>query len=147
MIGRLKAAGVLVTNEPIAEYRLPITVADTLWTAAIEPRVMELLPALLLKKPSLFEDPRGLPPDVAAVTAALRRNETPPPLRGIEPAALEKWVPLIGRPGKRPSRLKSFRMTPEDLLVLDEVCEQLGVTETDAVRQGLRALARTLRKE
>jgi hypothetical protein len=132
----------LITNDDIPEYRQPITVSDTLWAGEIEPRLIELLPAAIVKKPSLFVDVKSLPRDVSEVVRALRCNETPPPLRGISGADLLRWVPRIGHRGKRPSRLKSFRLTAHDLALLAELSEQLGVSQTETLRLGLRTLAK-----
>jgi hypothetical protein len=142
VLGRFKAARLLITNDDIPEHRDAITVADTLWAGEIEPRLIELLPAAILKKPSLFVDVKSLPQDVSDVVRAIRRNETPPPLRGIPGEDLLRWVPRIGHRGKEPSRLKSFRLTREDQRLLSELSEALDLTETETLRQALRALAR-----
>jgi hypothetical protein len=142
VLGRFKAAKLLFTNDDIPEWRQPISVSDTLWAGEVEPRLIELLPAVIVKKPSLFVDVKSLPRDVDEVVRAIRRNEMPPPLRGIPGADLMRWVPRVGHRGKRPSQLKSFRFMPEDLALLSELSQKLGLSETETVRQGLRRLAR-----
>ena len=103
---------------------------------------MELLPALIVKKPSLFETPADLPKDLADAVGRLRRNETPATFRGIPGPDLAKWLPLVGHRGKRPSRLKCFRFTNEDLELLDELSRDRDLSETDTIRLALRSLAR-----
>lgn len=114
---------------------------DVLWVGELEPRVLELLPALIVKTPSLFESVRELPEDLRDAVRSLRRNETPAPFRGIPGEDLLRWLPLVGHRGKVPTRTKPFRLRPEDLLLLRELSERLGVTETEVVRLGLRQLA------
>ena len=124
-------------------YRKPIEVADTLWAGRTEPRVLELLPALIVKRPSMFTDVGDLPDDLDAAVRALRKNSEPDDFRGIEGAALLRWLPSVGRRGKLPSRLKSFRFQTDDLDLLERLGEALGVTQTDVLRRGLRHLAAT----
>jgi hypothetical protein len=47
-----------------------------------------------------------------------------------------------GAPGRKgvPARLKSFRLKEDDLRLLSALAHELGVTETEVVRRGLRAL-------
>ncbi len=52
VLGRFVAAGLLNTNEQTVPQRGAIRVADALWAGEVEPRILELLPALLIKKPS-----------------------------------------------------------------------------------------------
>jgi hypothetical protein len=96
VLGRFVAAGLLSANEPTKPYRRAIRVADALWAGELEPRILELLPALLIKKPSFFEDRSKLPHDLAQVVRSLRRAEVPTEFRGIPGADLARWLPRIG---------------------------------------------------
>jgi hypothetical protein len=40
-----------------------------------------------------------------------------------------------------PALLKSVRFTPEDLRLLEHFAQKLGLSQTDVIRRGLRALA------
>jgi len=144
VLGRYVAAGVLTTNEEVEPYRAPIGVRDALWVGEIEPRIIELLPALLIKRPSYFLDPTDLPADLLAVVNALRRNQEPPPLRGIDGRAMARWLPLVGHKGKLPSQLKSFRLQAQDVALLQRLSSELGISQTAVLRRGLRALATEL---
>lgn len=141
VIGRLCAAGHLTVNFPVEGHKSPIRVADALWVGEVEPRVLELLPALIVKVPSLFEDPRDLPPDLALAVRSLQRNEVPGAFRGIPGEDVQRWLTQVGRKGKAVSRLKAFRLKANELSCLEELSGALGVTETDVIRLGLRELA------
>ncbi len=140
VLGRLVAERLLTTNEAIEPHRDPIRVADALWVGQVEPRVIELLPALLVRHPSMFADPKSLPEDLAQVVRRLRRNLVPPSFRGIDGERLYRWLPEVGRTHKVPSRLKSFRFTEADLRILKALSVELQVSETEVLRRGLRAL-------
>jgi hypothetical protein len=141
VMGRYVQAGLLQTNEPFAPYRKPLRVADVLWAGEVEPRMLELLPALLIKKPALFIDAQDIPADLELAVRALRRNRVPEPFRGVDGAALLKWLPLVGHKHKVPSQLKAFRMQKDDLELLERLQRQLGGTQTMVLRRALRALA------
>ncbi|HEX2734783.1 MAG TPA: hypothetical protein VHM70_24425 [Polyangiaceae bacterium] len=141
VVGRFVAEGLLHTNQEVAKYALPIRVEDVLWAGEVEPRLLELLPALIVKQPSMFVEVGALPEDLAQAVRRLRRNLDPAPFRNIPGEKLREWLPRVGRVGAVPARLKSFRLKPEDLRLLSALAEQLGVSETEVVRRGLRALA------
>ena len=141
VIGRLAAAKLLETNMDVEPNREPMHVEDALWVGRFEPRVLELLPALIVKRPSLFADLTGLPDDLEAVVRALRRNEEPPAFRGVAGADVQRWLPSVGHRGKLPSRLKSFRLQHADTALLTQLSERLGVNETEVLRRALRSLA------
>jgi hypothetical protein len=141
VLGRFVAEGLLITNQDVVPHAAPIRVEDVLWAGEVEPRFLELLPALLVKRPSLFVDASALPPDLAHAVRRLRRNLDPDPFRNVPGERLRQWLPRVGRAGTVPARLKSFRLKPEDLRLLSALSEQLGVSETEVVRRGLRALA------
>ena len=141
VVGRLRALGLLVTNFEAEDPGGPIRISDTLWAGSLEPRVLELLPALVLKAPATFESVRDLPADLHLAVRALRRGETPDDFRGIPGEAVARWPPRVGREHKLPSCMKTFRLTQDDLKLLRQLASSLGLTEADVVRRGLRALA------
>jgi hypothetical protein len=141
VLGRLVRLGLLTTNETVHKTRATIDVADALWAAEIEPRIAELLPALLVRRPALFVDARALPDDLAQVVAALRRNQVPADFRGIPGQQIHRWLGSVGRKSEPPSRLKAFRLQSSDLALLTRLRDELGITETAVVRRGLRALS------
>ena len=141
VIGRFRAAGLLTTTMDIEPYREPIRVEEVLWAGRTEPRVLELLPALIVKRPSLFQNSSDLPKDLDEVVTSLRRNEEPPQFRGIPGRAVLRWLPSVGHRGKLPTRLKSFRFTRLDLELLKRLSTALGESQTEVVRHALRTLA------
>lgn len=141
VMGRFLHEGLLVVNHPLRQHTQPVRVEDVLWAGQIEPRVLELLPALIVKKPALFVDVKALAGDLDEVVRCLKRDVQPPDFRGIPGKDVYQWLRLVGRKGKVPARLKSFRFRPEDQRLLEQLSEDLGVSESEVVRRGLRALA------
>lgn len=141
VMGRYVAAGLLTTNTEVTPHREPIEVHDVLWAGRVEPRFLELLPALIIKHPALFVDTTQLPDDLALVVKALRKNQEPGDFRGIPGAALLRWLPSVGHRGKVPSRLKSFRLKADDLALLERLSQELGLSQTAVLRRGLILLA------
>jgi hypothetical protein len=141
VIGRYLAAGLLTTTLDVAPHRRPVEVDDVLWAGSLEPRILELLPALIVKRPALFADVAKLPDDLATAVRSLRMNREPGEFRGIPGADLLRWLPSVGQRGKLPSRLKSFRLRPDDLALLERLSQTLGLSQTNVVRRGLRQLA------
>ncbi len=141
-IGAFVYAKLLSTNANIEPKKGPVALGDVLWAGKIEPRLLELLPAVILKKPSLIHaDDCAMPRDLDEVVDHLRRNETPLEFRGIPGEKLQEWLPRIGHKGKLPTQLKAFRFRKEDVDLLEELAAKRNLTETDVVRAGLRALA------
>ena len=141
VLGRFVAAGLLSTSEAVPQHTEPISVAEALWAGELEPRILELLPALLVKTPAFFSDATALPEDLAYVVQVLRKSQDPQDFRGIPGRDVARWVPRIGRKNKLPSRLKSFRFTSDDTRLLARLSQELDTTETDVLRRGMRELA------
>ena len=144
-IGSLVRTGLLVHNR-VAPYRGLVTVEDALWAGDLEPRIFELLPAVLLKKPKLFTRTGPLPQDLAKVLNDLRRGTATQEFRGISAKNYSTWVKRVGRAGKNPSLLKTFRFAEEDLLKLDVLRKLTGDSETDIIRKGMDLLYSTMKR-
>jgi hypothetical protein len=140
VMGRFVDEGLLLVNEEVAPFRGRLSIEDVLWAGELEPRLLELLPALVVKRPALFEAGSGLPEDLGSVVVDLKRDRVPQAFRGIPGPDLHRWLTRVGRRGKVPALLKSFRFTPEDLRLLEHLAQKLGISQTDVVRRGLRAL-------
>lgn len=140
VIARYVAAGLLTTNYSVELNRDPMRIADVLWAGKLEPRLLELLPALIVKKPSLFVDVHDLPTDLASVVEALRRNQVPPDFRSLPGKSLYQWLPRVGHKGKVPSRLRSFRFRDDDSKLLEELQARLGGSQMDILRRALNEL-------
>jgi hypothetical protein len=98
VLGRLIQAGYLTTNSEVEPNDTAVSVADALWAGELEPRILELLPALLVNAPSLFEDTEKLPDDLAEVVHALRRGALPNDFRGIPGRDILRRVACVGPP-------------------------------------------------
>lgn len=139
VLGAFVHAKLITTNVDVEPRKGPIALKDVLWAGRLEPRLLELLPAVMIKKPSMVEFDR-IPHDLARVLDQLRHNEIPPDFRGIPGVKLLEWIPRVGQKGKLPTQLKAFRLRKEDVDLLQEIAAARGLTETDVVRAGLRAL-------
>lgn len=142
VLGRFVTEGLLQTNiDEVRPRKVPVTLEDALWAGTVEPRIMELLPAVLVKKPTLLRLPKELPDDVAAVTHAIRHAKPAPVFRGVPPERYLPWVTEVGRKGKAPSVLKSFRFRREDAQRLARLRENLPArSDTEVIRMALELL-------
>ncbi len=142
VVGRFVAAKLLTTNiEGIRPHDKAVPLEDVLWAGTVEPRILELLPAVLVKKPGLLQLPPVLPEDVAEVMYAIRHGKTAPSFRGVPPDQYLPWVMEIGRKGKSPSLLKSFRFQHEDVLRLARLRKSLPArSDTEVIRLALQLL-------
>jgi len=141
-MGRFVAADLLTTNiDGIRPHDKRVPLDDALWAGTVEPRIMELLPAVLVKKPALLRLPKDLPEDVAAVMHAIRHGKAAPGFRGVPPERYLPWVTEVGRKGKSPSVLKSFRFKHEDVLRLSRLRKNLPArSDTEVIRMALELL-------
>lgn len=142
VMGRFVASGLLTTNmDGVRLHEKPVALDDALWAGTVEPRIMELLPAVFVKTPALLRLPKQLPEDVAAVMYAIRHGKPAPPFRGVAPERYLPWVTQVGRKGRSPSVLKSFRFKHEDVLRLQRLRESLPArSDTEVVRMALESL-------
>jgi len=53
---------------------------------------------------------------------------------------VHRWLREVGRAGKVPSRLKSFRFKSEDQRLLSHWARKFELSETDVIRKALRNL-------
>src|SRR5262245_31198704 len=90
-------AGLLTTNQdvPLHHSRGRLKVKDVLWAGEVEPRFLELLPAILVKRPSMLAGARELPGDLRRVARRLRRNAVPEDFRGIPGADIHRWLTQV----------------------------------------------------
>lgn len=142
VMGRFVEEGLLETNiEGIVPRRRPVPLDDALWAGTVEPRIMELLPAVLVKKPRLLRLPKELPVDVAEVMHAIRHGKPTPTFRGVPPEQYLPWVTEVGRKGCSPSVLKSFRFRHNDVLRLTRLRNNLPArSDTEVIRMALELL-------
>jgi DNA-binding XRE family transcriptional regulator len=83
----------LLRHNMIAGRRARVSVRDALRAGELEPRVLELLPALLIGLPDALSCEAGdIPEDLRRVVDAVKRREPAPDFRGIPPQAYLRWL-------------------------------------------------------
>jgi hypothetical protein len=140
VMGRLVAEEVFVPEPPLPPSRGVVRVEDLLEVGEQEPRVLELLPALLVKRPGMFASRGDLPGELAAAVERLRRGRVPEACFGISGTKLYRAFGKLGRAREKGSRLKAFRLTDVDRGLLGELSDELDLSETDVIRHALRVL-------
>lgn len=145
----LSFLGVLRTN--FAKPRKSnVQLQDLLFASEIEPRVSELLPALLIELEDILPfSIKRLPKDLKAVIAAYKSGQTLPPYKGVAPRKYNEWfnAPAIEHayrrlhPRAQPRNRKNT--TTEFAEVIRTRRLKLGFTQVDfskAFGTSLRAL-------
>lgn len=140
-LGFLVAKGFLDTNDAVA--RLPnqrLRIEDAIWAGTyVEPRILEVLPAAILRLPRHFDLARGRHPELVTVVERLRRGEKEgPDLWKIPFRKFVHWanLPLRDRRTKLPKEkriVKTFRLTPASVARLQALCTALGCNATEAL--------------
>lgn len=138
VLGTLRHHGLL--DAPLVPAKdAKLTISDCLTVGEVEPRVLELLPALVLGRPELFTNVSRLPPDLEGAVTDLRRGRIPPDFRGLTGALVARHRDHVGA-RTRPARLHSFRLREDDEALLDELAARLRLSRTDVLRRALRRL-------
>ncbi len=136
VIGKFITAG-LLEHTKVLPYRGPITLEEVLWVGETEPRVLELLPAILLRRPTLVRVQNDLPEDLRQVLVALRKGIANTDFRGVPHDKYGAWVERMGRKVTPPSVLKTFRFQREDVEKLNSIKKLTGLNETEIIRKAL----------
>ncbi|MGK5081887.1 hypothetical protein WDW37_01185 [Bdellovibrionota bacterium FG-1] len=139
-IGKLKREGLLDVRD-IPKYRGQVFLKDAIWAAQLEPRIFELLPAIITRRPSLFVF-FDLPPDLKQVTQELKAGHAHSPYQGISPEKYQHWLSFVGRTNSRPKIMKSFRLSQEDLALLRRLTDETALTQTEVLQIALRDFAK-----
>jgi len=137
IIGKFVATGLLEHNK-VPPYRGRISLEDVFWVGEIEPRVIELLPAVLLRRPKLIEVQNAMPEDLRQLLIQLRKGISTGEFRGIPANLYSRWVGRLGRKAAPPSVLKTFRFQREDIDRLNEIKNQSGLNESEIIRLALK---------
>ncbi|MBI2609460.1 MAG: hypothetical protein HYW47_07715 [Deltaproteobacteria bacterium] len=137
VIGRLVYEKLLFSKD-ILPNRYFVTLEEALWVSKIEPRISELLPAILLKRPRLFWATQPPPKDLIQVIKELKKGRAHSIFRGVLPYQYERWLERVGRKGKRPGVLKTFRLKQEDLKMLQMLQKKWNITEISVIRKVLK---------
>lgn len=149
-MGFLAAKGMLRTNQPIT--LLPnkrLRLEDAIWAGKhVEPRILEVLPAAVLRLGLHFDFQPEQQKELAEVLDHLRQQaQTGPDFLGVPYQKLKVWadLPLLDKRVKtvvEKKVLKTYRLKPEVLMTLKELAEVTGETETELIEKAVLALAK-----
>jgi hypothetical protein len=139
VMGFLVAKGFLGANYPLP--RLPnkkLFLEDAVWAGKnLEPRILEVLPAAVLRLGAHFDYNPEKHVELAGVIKALKRGDTEgPEFYGVPYAKAKAWIdlPLADGRTKRLGEKKvprTFRLAPAAARKLKEMAARLGCTETE----------------
>jgi|GEM_PF-764326 hypothetical protein len=143
VMGKLIQAG-LLTHATLPPTRKRVSLKDALWAGRLEPRILELIPAIVIKKPGLLVLPKELPADLKSIVAGIRHGHSTPDFRGIPSRSYRQWIPRIGHRNKYPSCTKTFRFSRHDRELLEELKKALpDHSEIAIIRKALHCLFRS----
>ena len=141
-LGKLKRAGFLDVRD-VPEYCGQVFLQDALWAAELEPRVYELLPAILVRRPKFFAFLK-LPDELANIVREIRAGHPKTPYQGIMPEKYYRWVSFVGRKPANQNIMKSFRLSQVDLEILGQLSKETSQSQTQILRQALKEYASRL---
>lgn len=140
VIGAFKAEGLLEAPGLVARKR-KCRLEDVLWVGEnIEPRLLELLPAVLLKRPGIvfYSQMDG---DLKSALQKIRSRNSNFQYKGIAGDKIMQWVPLVGRKGKWPAQTKIFRLDQKYWNALEHIANQQKKSEAEVLRNAIKAYA------
>lgn len=136
VLGKLKRAK-LLEAPGVPEYGGPVELDDVLWAGKIEPRILEVLPSLMMTRPKYLRAYKT-PEDLKAVIQQIRAGKATDAFRGVSPRDYCKWLPekALGS-----SKLKTIRMRPGEIQLIQHLKSRLGVrSDAEVIRKGLELL-------
>ncbi len=146
-MGFLTAKGFLRTNQdiPFAGNKR-IALDDAIWAGKnIEPRILEVLPAAVLRLPLHFDFDPLKHRELAAVVDRLRRREPDgPEFNGMPYSKVKLWVDLPLRDRRVKSHaekklVRTYRLRPEVVERVRHLADELGCTETEVIERRILA--------
>ena len=144
-MGFFLAKGFLNANQDIPLLpNLRVSVRNAIWAGEnIEPRILEVLPAAIVRLPRHFDLSKVTHPALYATVEKLKRQDAEgEPLWGIPYRKLKRWLDLPLPDG----RLKplgdrrvtmTFRLRPASITRLKRRARELGCTATEALERAL----------
>ncbi len=83
----------LLRHNKILPERHHVQLSEVLESAILEPRILELLPAIMIKIPEVFQFERNeIPKDLLNVMKHLEKGKNPPDFRGIPAQKYSQWL-------------------------------------------------------
>ena len=144
-MGFLVAKGFLKTNRSILlQPNRKLQIDDAIWAGKnVEPRILEVLPAAVLRLPRHFDLDPVKHAELFRTVGLLRKADAArEPLWGIPFEKFKVWVrlPLSDRRMKHVTEkkvTKTFRLRPEVIQKLQELARELGCSETEALERSV----------
>ena len=140
-MGKLIHAG-LIQNSLYEPYTGKVTLKDAVWAGQYEPRILELIPAIVLKKPTLFEI-QQLPDDLERIIWSIKKGAAKEDFRGVPANKYLYWIDKVGHKGKQTNLLKTFRFSTDDVTLLNELKQRTSLSEIEILRLALGKLRTT----
>lgn len=139
VLERLIYEGLLVHNQ-LKGRRWRIQLEDMLRAGKEEPRILELLPAIVLYRPTIIW---RLKKDLKNQVPPLFTDDAPQEWMGIPIETLHKQAQLIQklmthRQSKQHWRNINIRVTESDLERLSALAQQTGMNKSDVIRKLLQ---------
>lgn len=138
-VGKLKKEGLLEVHD-VPDYRGQVFLEDALWAGEIEPRILELLPAILVRRPAFFAF-LSLPADLEQVVREIKAGHPKTPYRGIAAEKYGQWVSFVGKRELLPKVMRSFRMSLDDSRLLDRLSEKTSSSRAEIIHKALNQYA------
>jgi len=121
-----------------------IFLEDALWVGEmIEPRVLELLPAVFIKRPGILLY-LHLDEKLKIAAHQLSRGNLDGDFMGIPLTDCYQWIGKIGRIGKFPSIMKSHRFGFEEQMLLAKLTKFKKMSESQVIREAIKKLVAAL---
>ncbi len=136
-LGKLRLAGFLDVRD-VPTHRGQVFLDDALWAAKLEPRIFELLPAIVARRPKFFAFLQ-LPENLNLVVNEIKRGQPVTAYQGIAPEKYCQWIQLVGRTDAEPKVMKAFRLSRDELAMLERLSERMSKSQTQILSEALRA--------
>ena len=149
VMGFLLAKGLLRTNIADIELRpqVKMTIDEILWAAReVEPRILEVLPAVLLKFPGHILLKKNLPTELQEIIDRIRKGEEQgPDFQGVPYAKMKYWTNLRlpdrrTKPQNELKTQKNFRLSPGLVEKLAKLSRDRNLTETEIIEMAVARL-------
>ena len=142
VLGFLKSKGLLLVDWVVERPSIKFDVVDALWVAEkVEPRVLELLPAVLLHFPRTVINLEKLPQELSEVIKALKAQAAiGPSYHEIPFEKFRKWAEFRPKdkrvvPLSDKKIMRSFRLKRQIAAKLSALAKAQDISEGDLIEQ------------
>ncbi|MBI4402554.1 MAG: hypothetical protein HY537_00240 [Deltaproteobacteria bacterium] len=142
-MGFLVSKGFLKTNQAIILMpNARLHIKDTMWAGInVEPRILEVLPAVVLRFPRHFDFAREQNKKLAEIIACLKRgSENGPSFHEIPYEKLKVWTDLKLRDGRvkgmsEKKITRTFRLRPSTVQVISKLSKQHHLSQAEVLER------------